>query len=101
MSLRATIFKSMIFIFCPNHPTEGKGKYLQQCNYRKPAPGMFLAAAEKHQLDMNSSIMIGDSERDIIAGKAAGVGENILHPKNKGFDPEWIEAWLAKLATQT
>ena len=39
---------------------------------RKPNPGMLLAAAEKYNLDMAQSWMVGDQERDVIAGKRAG-----------------------------
>lgn len=42
------------------------------CNCRKPAPGMLLQAAEEHGIDLANSWMIGDSEIDIEAGKAAG-----------------------------
>ena len=42
------------------------------CNCRKPAPGMLLQAAEEHGIDLANSWMIGDSEIDIKAGKAAG-----------------------------
>ena len=45
---------------------------------RKPAPGLFLKARDKHDIDMSSSINIGDKDRDIQAGIAAGVGVNIL-----------------------
>lgn len=39
---------------------------------RKPNPGMLLAAAEKHKINLSKSWMIGDSERDVVAGKSAG-----------------------------
>jgi D-glycero-D-manno-heptose 1,7-bisphosphate phosphatase len=42
------------------------------CSCRKPAPGMLLAAARKHQLDLAASWMIGDSEIDVEAGCNAG-----------------------------
>lgn len=42
------------------------------CGCRKPAPGMLLAAAGKHQLDLTASWMIGDSEIDVEAGRRAG-----------------------------
>ena len=42
------------------------------CECRKPKPGMILQAAKKHGLDLSSSWMIGDSEKDVEAGKAAG-----------------------------
>jgi D-glycero-D-manno-heptose 1,7-bisphosphate phosphatase len=43
-----------------------------QCVCRKPKPGMLLAAAEKHSVDLSASFMVGDRWRDIDAGLAAG-----------------------------
>ncbi len=40
--------------------------------HRKPNPGMLLAAAQKHSLDLSRSWMIGDKERDITTGRRAG-----------------------------
>jgi D-glycero-D-manno-heptose 1,7-bisphosphate phosphatase len=42
------------------------------CACRKPKPGMLLAAATECKIDLTSSWMIGDSEKDIEAGKRAG-----------------------------
>jgi len=42
------------------------------CSCRKPKPGLLLGAAAEHGLDLSSSWMIGDSERDVEAGKRAG-----------------------------
>lgn len=42
------------------------------CHCRKPKPGMILDAAEKHGLKLSGSWMIGDSEKDVEAGQAAG-----------------------------
>ncbi|MBX9578323.1 MAG: HAD family hydrolase [Chthoniobacterales bacterium] len=39
---------------------------------RKPAPGMILEAAEKFNIDLPHSFMIGDRTSDIEAGRAAG-----------------------------
>jgi|GEM_PF-333733 len=39
---------------------------------KKPAPGMLLEAAEAHGLELRRSWMIGDSPRDVEAGRAAG-----------------------------
>lgn len=39
---------------------------------RKPNPGMLLEAAERHDLDLRRSWMIGDNEKDIEAGRRAG-----------------------------
>ena len=42
------------------------------CDCRKPAPGMLLAMAAKHHLDLAASWMVGDAETDIEAGRRAG-----------------------------
>jgi D-glycero-D-manno-heptose 1,7-bisphosphate phosphatase len=51
--------------YCP-HDLE------QPCRCRKPAPGMLLDAAASYGIDLPASWMIGDSEIDVLAGKAAG-----------------------------
>ncbi len=43
-----------------------------QCDCRKPLPGLFRTAAAKHGIDLASSYMIGDRWRDVDAGSAAG-----------------------------
>jgi histidinol phosphatase-like enzyme len=42
------------------------------CSCRKPEPGMLFVAADEHQVDLSSSWMIGDSEKDVEAGRRAG-----------------------------
>jgi len=42
------------------------------CTCRKPQPGMLLDAAQRHNIDLQASWMIGDSESDIEAGRRAG-----------------------------
>jgi len=41
-------------------------------NRRKPEPGMILDAAEKLNISLEDSWMVGDSVKDTIAGKKAG-----------------------------
>jgi D-glycero-D-manno-heptose 1,7-bisphosphate phosphatase len=43
-----------------------------QCNCRKPKPGLILQAAAKHGIDLPASTIVGDRWRDILAGQAAG-----------------------------
>lgn len=70
-----------IFI-CPHHPDKGfEGERLEykcECECRKPKPGLILQAAAKYNIDLSKSTMMGDSENDILAGKAAGCGKTIL-----------------------
>jgi D-glycero-D-manno-heptose 1,7-bisphosphate phosphatase len=42
------------------------------CSCRKPKPGMLLAAAAAHGVDLQNSHVIGDRWSDIAAGRAAG-----------------------------
>ena len=63
--------------YCPHYDGD-------DCNCRKPKPGMILEAAKKHNIDLNQSWMIGDSKRDIEAGKRTGC-KTILVEKNKNF----------------
>ncbi len=42
------------------------------CECRKPKPGLILAAAAEHGIDLARSFVIGDRWRDVAAGRAAG-----------------------------
>lgn len=42
------------------------------CECRKPKPGMLLEAAEALDIDLSRSIMVGDNDTDVQAGRAAG-----------------------------
>jgi D-glycero-D-manno-heptose 1,7-bisphosphate phosphatase len=61
------------FYYCPHHPTEGIGIYLQQCSCRKPAPGMLLQAAQDLNIDLTRSYLVGDRFRDMEAAKKVRV----------------------------
>ncbi len=62
--------------YCPHHPHKGYEGEIPElkidCECRKPKPGMLLQAAQDFNIDLSSSWMIGDSENDVLAGKAAG-----------------------------
>lgn len=62
--------------FCPHHPHRGfageRVEYKVECDCRKPKPGMLLRAAADFHISLGESWMVGDQERDIIAGKNAG-----------------------------
>ena len=72
--------------YCPHHPHKGYEGEIPElkfdCSCRKPKPGMLVQAAEDFNIDLSQSWMVGDSENDILAGKAAGcktvlVGEGL------------------------
>ncbi len=55
------------------------------CACRKPRPGMLLALAERWGVDLAESWMIGDQDRDIACGRAAGARTALLiRPYNSG-----------------
>jgi D-glycero-D-manno-heptose 1,7-bisphosphate phosphatase len=43
-----------------------------ECECRKPKPGMLLEAIERFGIDRDRSFMVGDRWRDVAAGRAAG-----------------------------
>jgi D-glycero-D-manno-heptose 1,7-bisphosphate phosphatase len=61
------------FYFCPHHPTEGSGPFTCECDCRKPKPGLLLRAFAEWPIDRAASFLIGNSERDLDAARAAGV----------------------------
>ena len=66
---------------CPHKPSD-------QCNCRKPQPGMILQAAKDLALDLENSILIGDALTDIQAGRKAGIGQVALVRTGRGAEQE-------------
>lgn len=62
---------------CPHHPRRGNA-YCQPCTCRKPHPGMLVRAARHWNIDMQRSLMVGDSLSDMQAALRAGVKHGIL-----------------------
>lgn len=62
--------------YCPHLPANGsfivQNEFQVDCSCRKPQPGMLLQAARDWNIDLKKSIMIGDTARDMEAGKQAG-----------------------------
>lgn len=79
-------FVDAIYI-CPHHPDKGfegeRKEYKCTCDCRKPQPGLLLKAATDFNIDLHESIIIGDSLRDVEAGKNANVKKSILIETNK------------------
>jgi D-glycero-D-manno-heptose 1,7-bisphosphate phosphatase len=58
--------------YCPYHPDGVVPEYTKDSDWQKPKPGMLVAAAQEMDLDLTRSWMIGDSDRDVEAGRSAG-----------------------------
>ncbi len=69
--------------YCPD--------FKKKSRCRKPEPGMILDLAEKYDIDIKDSWMIGDMDTDILAGiragcKTAKIGEENLDADVNGKD---------------
>jgi len=84
--------------YCPHRPDE-------DCSCRKPRPGLILSARDRHGIDLQTAVMVGDSATDILAGKAAGCARTVLVQTgngvsaaaalaDKGVQPDHIAAEL-------
>ena len=65
--------------YCPYHPEGVIPKYRRDSDWRKPKPGMLLAAAQEMDLDLASSWMVGNSQSDVDAGRSAGCGTILIN----------------------
>jgi D-glycero-D-manno-heptose 1,7-bisphosphate phosphatase len=61
----------------PWHPDQnlagGVAKYLRESRERKPQPGLIFKAAREHALDLAHCAFVGDSPKDLLAARAAGL----------------------------
>jgi len=66
------------------------------CSCRKPKPGMLLTLAQKYNVDLERSYMIGDRDMDIEAGKAASTTTILISTKGKiGHTPDHVSPNLS------
>jgi D-glycero-D-manno-heptose 1,7-bisphosphate phosphatase len=61
---------------CPHAPAT--------CECRKPHPGMLRRAAREHRIELDKAVIIGDSDSDLMAGRAAGTSTILLRPGRDG-----------------
>jgi D-glycero-D-manno-heptose 1,7-bisphosphate phosphatase len=95
--------------YCPHSST-------QECECRKPKPGMVQQAAREHSLDLSRSFVVGDRKGDIeLANRAGGrgvlvrtgygEGELAWHMAGWAVQPDFVAAdlgeavdWILKAA---
>jgi D-glycero-D-manno-heptose 1,7-bisphosphate phosphatase len=70
--------------YCPHHPQAVLPAYRKRCRCRKPSPGLLVRAARRLDLDLRASFAVGDSTRDIEAGRGAGCRTVLLRPGRAG-----------------
>jgi D-glycero-D-manno-heptose 1,7-bisphosphate phosphatase len=58
--------------YCPHHPQVGPPAYRKECACRKPGTGMLERARDEMGIDLAASYMVGDTVKDLEAGRRAG-----------------------------
>ena len=83
--------------YCPHHPDSGFENEIKElkikCDCRKPSPGLLLEAQKNFNIDLEKSYMVGDSLRDVEAGKNAGCTPVFLGNKSTSEFPEKTQAF--------
>ena len=69
--------------FCPHDDKDN-------CECRKPKPGLIVEAVKKWSIDLDKSYVVGDSWKDIKAGKSAGCKTFLLRREyNKDYKEDY------------
>jgi D-glycero-D-manno-heptose 1,7-bisphosphate phosphatase len=64
--------------FCPHAPED-------QCDCRKPLPGLMLQIGERYGVDLTEVPLVGDTLRDVQAGQAAGCPTHLVRTGKAGM----------------
>ncbi|MGM9487081.1 D-glycero-beta-D-manno-heptose 1,7-bisphosphate 7-phosphatase [Ideonella sp. YS5] len=75
--------------FCPHTPEDN-------CECRKPLPGMMRDIAERYGVDLEDVPMVGDTLRDLQAARAAGCPPHLVRTGRAAhLTEEELAPWLA------
>lgn len=87
--------------YCPHHPDEG-------CDCRKPNTGMLVRAAQRHDIDLQRSFVVGDKIGDLDAGRRVGCRTVLVltgygmgareHFKSSNYQPDFTAQNLLEAA---
>lgn len=79
--------------FCPHHPDKGfpgeRPEFKIDCSCRKPKTGLLEAAAEKYNISLEDSWMIGDTTMDIECGRRGGLHTILVKTGSGGSDGKY------------
>lgn len=88
LELRKAGVEITSILHCPHHPSFSEPPF-DNCNCRKPMPGLFEKAIEINNISPENSIALGDNERDLIAAKKAGIIERYFITNKKNLNLEY------------
>ncbi len=81
--------------FCPHVPSD-------ECDCRKPMPGLLLQIGERYSIDLKNVASVGDSLRDLQAAQAAGCEPHLVRTgKAAKLNEEQLAAMLAQVPGTT
>jgi D-glycero-D-manno-heptose 1,7-bisphosphate phosphatase len=80
--------------FCPHAPEE-------QCECRKPLPGLMLQIGERYGVDLREVPFVGDSLRDLQAGATAGCPTHLVRTGKSSLLTESQVADMLRLVPGT
>jgi D,D-heptose 1,7-bisphosphate phosphatase len=82
------------FYYCPHHPDSGfEGEIVDlkiNCKCRKPKSGMFIDAANNHNINLSKSWVIGDRTADILSAKKIGARSILVSTGAAGEDGKYM-----------
>ena len=77
--------------FCPHTPAD-------DCECRKPRPGLMLEIGRRYGVDLSHVPMVGDTARDLISAQAAGCEPHlVLSGRAASLAPEEVQALLQQV----
>lgn len=77
--------------FCPHTPEEN-------CDCRKPKPGLLLEIGRRYATDLSVVPMVGDTLRDMLAAQAAGCEPHLVKSgRAAGLDADALQQLLAQV----
>ena len=77
--------------FCPHTPQD-------QCDCRKPLPGLMREIGRRYGIDLKSVPMVADTLRDLQAARAAGCEAHlVLSGRSAGLDDAQVQRMLAQV----
>lgn len=89
---REGVYLDDIF-YCPHHPDKGYPEenpaYKIPCECRKPKTGLIMKAAERYNIDIAESWIIGDMTMDIQTGVNAGMRTALVLTGAAGSDKKY------------
>jgi D-glycero-D-manno-heptose 1,7-bisphosphate phosphatase len=81
--------------FCPHAPDD-------QCECRKPLPGLFEQIGERYSMNLKGVPVVGDTQRDLQAGIAVGCEPHLVRTgKAAALDEAQLQQWLERLPGTT